>query len=26
MIETTAENNAIFIEELFKYLKILNKI
>jgi hypothetical protein len=26
IIETTAENSAIFIEELFKYLKILNKI
>ena len=26
MIQTTAENNAVFIEELFKYLKILNKI
>lgn len=26
MIETTAENNTVFITELFKYLKILNKI
>lgn len=26
MIQTTAENSAVFIEELFKYLKILNKI
>jgi hypothetical protein len=26
MIQTTAENNTIFIQELFKYLKILNKI
>jgi hypothetical protein len=26
MIQTTAENSTIFIEELFKYLKILNKI
>ena len=25
-IETTAENSSVFIEELFKYLKILNKI
>lgn len=25
-IQTTAENSSIFIEELFKYLKILNKI
>lgn len=25
MIETTAENSAVFIDELFKYLKILNK-
>lgn len=25
-IETTAENSSIFIQELFKYLKILNKI
>jgi hypothetical protein len=26
MIDTNAENYQIFIEELFKYLKILNKI
>lgn len=26
MIQTTAENSSAFIEELFKYLKILNKI
>ena len=26
MISTNAENHIIFIEELFKYLKILNKI
>jgi Tol biopolymer transport system component len=26
MIQTTAENNTIFIQELFKYLRILNKI
>ena len=26
MIQTTAEESAVFIEELFKYLKILNKI
>lgn len=26
MIQTTAENSIIFIDELFKYLKILNKI
>ena len=26
MIETTAENSSVFIAELFKYLKILNKI
>ena len=26
MIETTAENSSVFIQELFKYLKILNKI
>lgn len=26
MIQTTAENNTLFIDELFKYLKILNKI
>lgn len=26
MIQTTVENSTIFIEELFKYLKILNKI
>ncbi|CAM3956065.1 DUF6913 domain-containing protein [Flavobacterium antarcticum] len=26
MIQTTVENSAVFIEELFKYLKILNKI
>jgi len=26
MIDTTAENNGIFISELFRYLKILNKI
>lgn len=25
-IETTAENSSVFIQELFKYLKILNKI
>ena len=25
-IQTTAENSAVFIKELFKYLKILNKI
>jgi hypothetical protein len=25
-IETTAENSSVFIEELFKYLRILNKI
>src|SRR5690606_31646028 len=26
MINTTAENYKVFVEELFKYLKILNKI
>lgn len=26
MIQTTVENSTVFIEELFKYLKILNKI
>lgn len=26
MIQTTAENSSVFIEELFRYLKILNKI
>jgi hypothetical protein len=26
MIETTAENSLVFIDELFKYLKILKKI
>ncbi len=26
MIQTTAENSSVFIDELFKYLKILNKI
>jgi L-rhamnose mutarotase len=26
MIDTNAENYKVFIEELFKYLKILNKI
>ncbi len=26
MIDTTAENYKVFVEELFKYLKILNKI
>ena len=26
MIQTTAENSSVFIEELFKYLRILNKI
>ena len=26
MIQTTTENSSVFVEELFKYLKILNKI